>query len=57
MEKKIQICMYSPILTIKSMNIKYTEKEIEKNYDKVKSQLFSIIAYLGLRLLERNFWS
>lgn len=49
--------MYSPILTIKSMNIKYTEKEIEKNYDKVKSQLFSIIAYLGLRLLERNFWS
>lgn len=49
--------MYSPILTIKSMNIKYTEKEIEKNYDKVKSQLFSIIAYLGLCLLERNFWS
>lgn len=36
MEKKIQICMYSPRLIIKSMNIKYMEKEIEKNYDKVK---------------------
>ena len=34
--EKIQICICSSKLIIISMNNKYMDKEIEKNYDRVK---------------------